>query len=121
MRRPFSNRFTSRAQLLGKIRAHRARALAFHLGNDSGMELEALERREPQLPPRRGAIYHIRFWRKMNDGFPSDAIPAAIMKHNGIVPHNREIILSELFPCYSANLKHVHEIGFISQFNVQFK
>src|SRR6478609_11652678 len=85
------------------------------------MELEALEGGQPQLPPRRGAIDHIRLGRKMNNGFAGDAIPAAIMKHNGIVPHSRQVILAELFPRYAAHLKDIHEIGFVSQFDVELK
>src|SRR6476646_5521936 len=121
MRCPLSNRFAARAQLLGEIRTHRARALAFHVRDDSGLELETLERRQPQLPPRRGAIHHIRFWGKMNNGFAGNAIPTAIMKDNRIMPNYRQKILAKFFACYAAHLEDIHEIGFIGQLNIELK
>ena len=85
------------------------------------MKLETLEGRKPQLPSRRGAIHHFRLRRKVDDGFAGHAIQAAIMKHDGIVPHDRLVIMAQVLPCHAAHLEDVHKIGFVSQFDVELK
>src|ERR1700686_3060944 len=92
VRCPFRQSFTAQAQLLGKVRTPRARALPLHLGHDGGLKLEALERRQPELPPRGRAIHRLRVRREMDDGLSRDAVQSAVMKNDGITAYNGLVI-----------------------------
>src|SRR5689334_10652098 len=81
------------------------------------MELKAFERRQPELPPRRGAIHALRLRREMNDRLPGNPIESAVMERYGVAPHNRLIIVPKGFTRHAAHLEDIHEIGFVSQFD----
>src|SRR5438128_1024053 len=81
------------------------------------MELKAFERRQAQLPTRRSAIHAFRLRREMDNGFPGYPVQSAVMKRNGVTPHDRLVIVTQVFTRHSAHLEDVHEIGFVSQFD----
>src|SRR5579859_3749658 len=85
------------------------------------MELEALERRQPQLPSRRGAIHTFRLGREMNDGLPRNPIQSAVMERYGVATHNRLVIVPKGFTRYAAHLEYIHEIGFVGQFDYELQ
>src|SRR5262249_37632080 len=80
VRRPLGQSLTAHGQLVNKVRTPGARALAFHLRHDRSVNLEALQRRQTQLPARRGAVYLLRLRREMNDGLARHQIQPAVVK-----------------------------------------
>src|SRR5258708_2569656 len=43
------------------------------------------------------------------------------MKYDAVMPHNWLVIVAKLLPGYAAHLKDIHEIGFISQLDIELE
>src|ERR1051326_2004187 len=104
-----------------EVRAHRARAPVLYMGNNGGVQLEAPERRQAQLPSRGGALHALRFRRKMDDGLARYVVQTAIMKHNGVTADYRLVVTAKRLARHPPHLKHVHEVGLIGHLNYKFQ
>src|SRR5947209_7704865 len=120
-RLPFSKSFTTHPQRLAKIRTNRPRLAAFHLRNNSGIQLEAPEGRQLHLPPRSGAFHSLRFRGEVDNSLSRNMVLPAVVKNDGIIPDNRLKVSPQNLARHAAYLENIHVVSLVSQLHNQLK